>query len=98
MSWTRYLFGDFWTTREFDRIDADLRRRGWADRKARVALRELVKELEDDLGRVALLARSLVDACLAKGIVTRDELATLIAKADLGDGEADGKLDPKRIR
>lgn len=98
MNWTRYLFHDFWTAREFDRLDDQMRRKGWADRRSRIELRERVKELEDDLGRVALLARALLDAGLAKGLFTRDEIGALLSKADLADGAADGKLDPKRVR
>ena len=97
MSWTRYLFHDFWTAREFDRMDDQLRRKGWADRRSRIELRERVKSLEDDLGRVALLCRALVDVALAKGLLTRDEISAMIAKTDLADGRADGKLDPEKL-
>lgn len=98
MDWTRYLFHDFWTARELDRIDGQMRRKIFADNRLRVALRERVKELEEDLARVALLTKALADVCVAKGLLTRDEIAAMIAKADLADGVADGKLDPKKVR
>lgn len=98
MTWSRYFTHDFWTAREFDRVDAEIRRRGRADRRTRMELRERVKELEDDLGHVALLTRALVDACLAKGLLTHDEVAALVMKLDAADGTVDGRLDVKRRR
>ena len=92
-----FLFKD-WRTRELERIDGQMRRKIFTDNRLRIAMRDRVKELEEDLGRVALLTRALVDVCLAKGLLTRDEIAAMIAKADLADGTADGKLDPKKLR
>ena len=57
-----------------------------------------VANLEDDLGRVALLTRSLIDAVLKKGLITQVELAEMMAKQDLVDGERDGKLDLSKLR
>ena len=45
-----------------------------------------VKLLESDLGRVAVLTRALIDACLKKGVVTQVELAELMKKADASRG------------
>lgn len=95
--WTRYLLHDFWTAEEFNRIDSELTARRRMEMKGRVQIRDRVKELEDDLGRVALFARALADACLRKGLLTHNEVATMIHEADLADGTADGKLDPKRL-
>jgi hypothetical protein len=53
------------------------------------------RELEDDLGRVALLARALAEVCLQKGLMTREELGRMIEQVDMADGSLDGKLDPK---
>lgn len=98
MSWSRFFFHDFWTAREFDRVDRQLRMQSAADRRTRGELRERVKELEDDLGRMALLTRAMLDACLQKGVLTRDEITGMMMKADLADGKTDGRLDPKRMR
>ena len=57
-----------------------------------------VKNLEDDLGRVALLTRALIDAVLKKGLITQVELAEMMAREDLNDGERDGKLDLRKLR
>jgi len=62
------------------------------------SLETRVSNLEDDLGRVALLTRALIDAVLKKGVITQVELAEMMAKQDLVDGERDGKLDLRKLR
>jgi hypothetical protein len=62
------------------------------------SLETRVSNLEDDLGRVALLTRALIDAILKKGIITQVDLAEMMAKQDMSDGERDGKLDLKKLR
>jgi hypothetical protein len=61
------------------------------------ALETRVQQLEDDLGRVALLTRALIDAVLKKGVLTQIELAEMMTKADMQDGVRDGKLDLKTL-
>ena len=53
------------------------------------------RELEDDLGRVALLARSLAEVCIKKGVLTREELGQMLVEIDMADGIRDGKLDAR---
>ena len=62
------------------------------------ALETRVAQLEDDLGRVALLTRALMDAILKKGVLTQVEIAEMMTKADMSDGERDGKLDLSSLR
>jgi hypothetical protein len=62
------------------------------------ALETRVAQLEDDLGRVALLTRALIDAVLKKGLISQIELAEMMTKADLSDGTRDGKLDLSTLR
>jgi len=57
-----------------------------------------VAQLEDDLGRVALLTRALMDAIIKKGVLKQIEVAEMMTKADLSDGERDGKLDLSSLR
>jgi hypothetical protein len=57
-----------------------------------------VKQLEDDLGRVALIARALMDAVVKKGLLTQVELAQAMSSADSADGARDGKLDMSSFR
>ena len=57
-----------------------------------------ITQLEDDLGRVALLTRALMDAILKKGILSQVEIAEMMTKADLSDGNRDGKLDLGSLR
>ena len=62
------------------------------------ALETRVAQLEDDLGRVALLTRALIDAVLKKGLISQIELAEMMTKADMSDGTRDGKLDLSVLR
>lgn len=62
------------------------------------AMETRIKQLEDDLGRVALLTRALMDAVLRKGILSQVEIAEMMTKADLSDGSRDGKLDLGSLR
>ena len=57
-----------------------------------------VKQLEDDLGRVALIARALMDAVVKKGLLSQVELAQAMSAADTADGTRDGKLDMSSFR
>jgi hypothetical protein len=61
-------------------------------------LEKRVAQLEDDLGRVALLTRALMDAILKKGVLSQIEIAEMMTAADLSDGERDGKLDLRSLR
>jgi hypothetical protein len=62
------------------------------------SLETRVTQLEDDLGRVALLTRALMDAILKKGVLSQVEIAEMMTKADMSDGERDGKLDLRSLR
>jgi hypothetical protein len=57
-----------------------------------------IQQLEDDLGRVALLTRAMMDAILKKGVLTQIEIAEMMTKADMSDGQRDGKLDLSSLR
>jgi hypothetical protein len=61
-------------------------------------LEDRVTQLEDDLGRVALLTRALMDAILKKGVLSQIEIAEMMTKADMSDGTRDGKLDLSSLR
>jgi hypothetical protein len=57
-----------------------------------------IAQLEDDLGRVALLTRALMDAILKKGVLSQIEIAEMMTQADMSDGTRDGKLDLSSLR
>lgn len=94
MGLSRYFLHDFFAAREFNELEERRRRSDRAERQKRRADRERIHELEVELARVSMLARALGDLCLAKGVVTRDELAAALLEADLADGVQDGGLDP----
>ncbi|MCA8973897.1 MAG: hypothetical protein KDC98_04210 [Planctomycetes bacterium] len=99
MSWARYLLHDFWTAREFNRIDERER----ASRRARVArnqslrkerdeLKGQVEALERDVEESALLLRTLADLVVEKGLIAVEELQAKAAALDALDGRIDGRL------
>lgn len=88
-----------------ERMNAEERRRVddkvIAMRNARLAAAKTAVErheaLEDDLGRVALLARALAQLCLRQGILKAEDLKNMLLEVDLVDGAADHRLDPKAV-
>ena len=94
MSLRRYFLHDFFTAREFNELEKRRRRRFRRDQSQRRGDRERIDELEQDLARVAMLARGLAEACLTKGVLSREELAAALLEADLADGAEDQVLDP----
>jgi hypothetical protein len=64
---------------------------------SRAKLLDRVDELEDDLCRMSLLVHALTEACIKKGVLTREEISAMAQQVDLLDGQADGKLDPAAL-
>lgn len=62
-----------------------------ARRRARATQSDHFRQLEDELGRVSLLAFALADLCLAKGLVTEEELDERLRAIDAEDGVEDEK-------
>jgi len=62
-------------------------------RRGRRSRRTTIKTLEEDLGRMALLLRSVTELGLEKGAFTDDELARKLEQVDFADGILDGGLD-----
>ena len=96
--WTMYTISRYFADRHRELIDQRVRRYRKEARDRRVQVGDRLDQLEDDLGRAVLLIQSLAEACLQKGVFTREELARLAEQIDLADGVADGKLDPAVLR
>ncbi len=99
MSWTRYLFHDFFTASELNRIDDRIRsqrQREQSNRRIESSVREhqasRIAELEDELARLSLLTHALAEACLKNGAFQREDLEAIIEQIDASDGVVDGKL------
>ncbi len=92
MSWTRYLLHDFWTARQFNAMEDQLKARRKVSTRQRLRVSEKVEELEDELDRLALFSRSLAEACIRKGVVSRSDLAAVMKEIDVADGGEDGKI------
>jgi hypothetical protein len=97
MGISRYLFNDWFTATELDEVDRKLAAQQEEGRRREHLAADLavrVEQLERDLARLALLARSLAEACVEQGVLPRELLKRKIAECDLYDGVEDGALDP----
>lgn len=82
---------------EINRLEKQLALRFKFDRERQKSAKERIAALEDDLGRVALLARALADLCLEKGVLTREELVRQLCETDLADGKQDQRLQARVV-
>ena len=89
-----YLFAMKATREEMRTVDERMEAIREGRRRAAKSAGDRTRALEDDLARVALLARSLAELCLEKGLLTEAELGRKIVEVDLADGVGDGRLDP----
>jgi hypothetical protein len=92
MSWTRYLFHDFWTATALNEMEDNLARHRFAASRMRSKLKRREHDLEDEIGRLALMVHALTSACLKKGVLTKDEISIMMHEIDLQDGVQDGQL------
>jgi len=93
MSWTRYLKHDLWTAKEFNDMEAQMRRRATAERRSRADVRDSIEDLEAELGFLALMNRAMLQVLLDHGLCDKNRITQLMRHFDTLDGEADGGLD-----
>jgi hypothetical protein len=62
------------------------------------ALNGRVEALEDDLGYISLVLASIMCRLDEKGVVTQDDVRSLVAELDDVDGVSDGKLDVNLLK
>jgi len=94
MAFEPYMWPDLFTAPAFRRLDeriVRMRRREWDSRRRSG---EDLDRLENDVARVALLARALAELGLKKGLFTREELLAQLLESDMSDGAEDHKLAP----
>ena len=96
--WTMFSISKYFGTRHSELLDAKLKRYRAGTLDTRIQLADRVNQLEDDLGRALLFIQALTETCIAKGVLTREELAAMAEQVDLSDGVADGKVDLQTIR
>lgn len=92
MGIARWMFNDWFTAHELDRLDERIEAHNRSlesdvDRNA-----EAIGELRADLERLALLTQSLAKVCIDKGVLTREQLKQCMLDLDLRDGVQDGRL------
>jgi hypothetical protein len=98
MSWSRYLNNDWWQTEQIEAMNRKIRGAQNSRAAADARLGDEIEQLENDLGRALLLLHSLVETCVRKGVLTRDEIRDVARELDLADGVVDGKVDPSVLR
>lgn len=97
-NWSSLSMSKYFGARHGELLDDKLKRFRASALDTRIQLVDRVTQLEDDLSRTLLLLQALTETCIAKGMLTREELATMAEQVDLSDGVADGKLDLQTIR
>lgn len=70
MGLARWVFNDWFTAHELDNLDAKLQGQQQRDQQQDA----LIRELRADLERMSLLAKSLADLCIERGVLTREQL------------------------
>jgi len=83
---------------QFESFEARLKRLRETAKPPYATTSDRAGQLEEDLARAVLLIHTLTEACIRKGVFTREEVAQISAEIDLFDGVADGRLDPAAVR
>ncbi len=53
------------------------------------------KEMEDEIGELALFCRTAVTLMIEKGLITQQEFVNRMQQVDASDGKIDGQFKPK---
>ena len=96
--WSRYLIHGYWTGREFEKVEGEMRARSSAARRGRIKNNERIEDLERDVGAMAMLLRAMTDLLVERSVVKPEDLRAFVHRADMMDGVHDGKLDPRTAR
>ena len=91
--WTRYLFHDYWTAKEFNSMEDRMRRQASTRRRRDGDRQAAVEELEAEIGFVALMNRAMLQVMMENGLCDKARIGQLMRHFDTLDGEADGGLD-----
>ena len=94
MGLERYFLHDFFTAHELNELERRTRSERAFQHRQRLSALKRAEAAEDELARVALLARSLAELCLAKGLITAEELRQRMLTVDAVDGKRDARLAP----
>ena len=81
MSRVRLYLGNFLSEANFDPLDIP---------KGGDAESSRVKLLEDDIEKLSMVVRALIDAVVRKNLLTREQIRTLVREIDESDGMHDG--------
>jgi|SRR5690606_10289105 len=98
MNWKHFLQNDWWQSRQIVELNEKLREARLEQVAEEAALGDEIAQLENDLGRALLLLHSLIETCVRKGVLTREEISAVARQIDLSDGVADGQLHPATMR
>lgn len=93
MGWQRYFLHDFFTAKEFDRLEQRIKNTSREKRAGERRINAGVDRLKDDLGRAYLMISALTELCLRKGVISEEELNQVLHEVDVSDGVEDGQLN-----
>jgi hypothetical protein len=94
MGISRWLFNDWFTAAELDHVDARFDEAVHRNDARHGRNEDVLRELRGDVGRLALLTRALVELCVERGVLTRQQLKQKMLEIDLLDGRRDGRIAP----
>jgi len=90
-----YLFNDVLIAGELGKLAGSHER---LRRRVRRQKRVTTRQVEEDVGQVALLLRSVTELCIERGIFSAEELTAKLCEVDMADGIEDGQLDLDVLR
>jgi hypothetical protein len=98
VGWFSHSIRKYLTEGQFESFEGRLDRIRKAGGPAYGTIAERAEQLEEDLARAVLIIHTLTEACVRKGLFTREEVAQVASEIDLLDGVADGQLNPAVVR
>ena len=96
MGISRWLFNDWFTAHELDAMDSRHFASVYRHQRGQEKQDDELAVLRADVGKLALLTKSLATLCVEKNVLTRDELKAKLFEIDLSDGVRDGALDLRK--
>ena len=102
MSIFNYIFDNEWSQRSdieaLKEQNASLASRLSLKRSSEAVQEDRVAELEQEVGELALLSKTLMRILLEKGVCTGREIEDMMHQVDLEDGVADGRVTKNAAR
>ena len=96
MDWSELLLNDY--SRDVEQVNKRLRSEIGLRNASSLRMRERFEALEEENCRLALMLRAVMELCVRKGVMTREEIGQTIEEVDLWDGVQDGRYGRPPLR